>query len=259
MSYGLQISASGLAASLYRQDVFANNLANMDTVGFKPDLPTARPRQAVREEDHLPDLPSDALLERLGGGTLLNPNLTNFAQGATRVTNNNYDLAIEGDGFFMLQSQSDANSQQVRVSRDGRFTRNAQGKLVSVSAGLPVLDESNRPISIPDGAPVSIGSDGTIRQSGNTIAKIRLVSFPNPQLLAKAGGGSFTAPVTALSARSAASGTIRQGAVEDSGVKEITTLMAITGAAREAESNSWLIQQHDRLSERAIAALGRVA
>src|SRR4051812_42884899 len=73
MSYGLQISASGVMTSLYAQDVYANNLANMDTPGFKPEIPSIMPRLAVRQEDHLPFMPSNALLERLGGGALLEP------------------------------------------------------------------------------------------------------------------------------------------------------------------------------------------
>ena len=65
MNYGFQISSSGLLTALYRQDVYANNMANMDTVGFKPDIPALMQRDAARTEDHLPFAPSDAMLERL--------------------------------------------------------------------------------------------------------------------------------------------------------------------------------------------------
>src|SRR5881396_1878551 len=118
MSYGLQISASGVMTSLFAQDVYANNLANIDTPGFKADIPSIMPRQAVRQEDGLPFLPSNKLLERLGGGVLLNPNRVDFTQGSFKDTGNPLDLAISGDGFFVVRDETDKQTERVRLTRD---------------------------------------------------------------------------------------------------------------------------------------------
>lgn len=106
MNYGLQISASGVLTSMYRQDVLANNLANMSTVGYKPDVPTTMLRDPARIEDDLGFMPSNDLIERLGAGVLSAPNRVSFAQGALETTNRPMDLAIEGDGFFVVRNDS---------------------------------------------------------------------------------------------------------------------------------------------------------
>jgi flagellar basal-body rod protein FlgF len=257
MSYGLQISASGAMTAMYRQDVFANNLANIDTVGFKPDIATSRPRDAARREDGLPFLPSNALLERLGAGTMLNPNLIDFSQGALKTTGNALDLAIQGDGFFVVRDETDGATDRVRLTRDGRFTRDRDGRIVSASTGMPLLDVNNRPIVLRNGD-VTIAGDGSVRQGGEVVARVQVTDVADRSRLTKLGHSLFAADDRALAARREGTGSVAQFAVEDSGADEIQTLMRLTSAAREVDSNLSMIQTHDRLMERAIASLGRV-
>mgnify|MGYP000676646780 CR=1 FL=1 len=258
MSYGLQISASGIMTSLYRQDVYANNLANIDTVGFKPDVPSSRPRDAVRAEDSLPFLPSNKLLERLGAGAMLNPNSIDFTQGSLKTTGNALDLAIQGDGFFVVGDATGRSGEQVRLTRDGRFTRDSGGRLVMATTGAPVLDTAGLPIELRSGSSITVDGDGTIRQSGEVMAQIKIAQVENRGQLSKLGQSLFMAPAAAIGA-AAASGSVRQFAVEDSSADEIKTLMQMTSAGREVEANVSLIQQHDRMMDRAINTLGRVA
>ncbi|MDX2130484.1 MAG: flagellar hook basal-body protein [Planctomycetota bacterium] len=256
MSYGLQISASGVFTALYRQDVFANNLANMDTPGFKVDIPSTRPRDAVREEDGVWHLPSDRLLERLGAGAMLNPNRVSFAQGRLRTTGNALDLGIEGEGFFVVRDQSAGDAQ--RLTRDGRMTRNAQGLLVLASSGQAVLGEDGSPIALPAGT-LTVGADGSLRVNGATFAKLKLVEIERTGELRKLGQGLFEVEPRELAAAKPAGGTVRQHAYEESGVDEVTTLLAMTSASREVETNTWMMREHDRMLDRAINGLGRVA
>ena len=86
MNYGLYLSAAGVLTNSYRQDVFANNLANVNTVGFKPDLPVLRTRPPEAIEDPAPFGTSNDLLERLGGGVLAGPQRTSFAPGPVEQT-----------------------------------------------------------------------------------------------------------------------------------------------------------------------------
>ncbi|NUQ69032.1 MAG: flagellar hook basal-body protein [Phycisphaerales bacterium] len=258
MSYGLQLSAAGVLTSMYRMDVYANNLANTDTVGFKADIPAALTRKPVTEEDaDAGMLPSNKMLERLGGGTLAFPTATSHTQASLRSTGNDLDLAIQGDGFFVTRDVADAGGDALRFTRDGRFTRNADGLLVMATTGMPVLDVSGNSIKLPNGK-VTVDADGTIRHGQAAVARVQITDVPDRSRLRKQGHSLFTAPADAMSSRFAATGSIRQNHIEESGVDEVRTLLNVTSAARDIESNLAMIQQHDRLMERAIAVLGRV-
>jgi len=258
MSYGLQLSAAGVLTSMYRMDVHANNLANTDTVGFKPDIPAAQVREPVTKEDAVGFLPSNSLLERLGGGTLAFPTATSYTQSSLRSTGNELDLAIQGEGFFVIRDVADAGGDALRFTRDGRFTRNADGLLVMATTGMPVLDVSGNSIKLPKGGGITVDTDGTIRQGQVSIARVQVTDVPDRAQLRKQGHSLFTAPAEAMSQRSAGTGSIRQNHIEESGVDEVRTLLNVTNAARDIESNLSMIQQHDRLMERAITVLGRV-
>lgn len=256
MSYGLQISASGLMTSLYAQDVYANNLANMDTPGFKPDIPSIMPRLAVRQEDHLPFLPSNALLEKLGGGALLNPNRIDFTQGSLRDSNSPMDVAIEGDGFFVVKDPSDKKTDRVRLTRDGRMTRDSSGRLVMAASGLPVMDVQDKPITLGPGK-VSVSGDGTVCAGGRECGRLKVVDVDDKSTLAKLGQSLFLADKGEISV-SKPTGTVHQFAIEDSAADEIKMYLRMSDAARDAETNAGMIQQHDRIMGEAVG-LGRVA
>jgi flagellar basal-body rod protein FlgF len=257
MNYSMQLSASGVLSNLYRMDVLANNLANATTTAFKPDLPMVRQRDAARVEDGLGLMPSNALLERLGGGVTPVANQISWEQGTLTSTGNPFDLAVEGEGLFVLRERSELGTDRLRLTRDGRFTRNDGGWLVSATNGLPALDVANRPIRIPGEGPIQVDADGTIRQNGVELARIQLARVDTTGL-SKLGHGMFQATSEALSSRRPASGIIRQNTLEGSGVDAIATMMALTDAGRAAETNFGLIQNADRIMDRAINGLGRV-
>lgn len=258
MSYGLQISASGVAAAMYRQDVFANNLANVGTPGFKPDIPSAKPREAVRAEDHLPFLPSNKLLEKLGGGVLLNPNRVNFSGATLRDTGNPLDLGVRGSGFFAVRDEQDGLKDRVRLTRDGRFTLDANRRLVMATTGMPVLDDQNNAIVLDGSGAIKVDGDGTIQQGGRQVAKLKFVDVPDKDRLRKAGHSLFIEPSDASTSEAPAAGEVRQFAYEESGADEVMTLMDMTAASRDVDANLAMVQANDRLMDRAINGLGRV-
>lgn len=246
-------------AAMYRQDVFSNNLANMNTPGFKPDSASTYARDAVRPEDGVWHLPSNAMLEKLGGGVMLNANRVSFAQGGSRVTGNDLDVAIEGEGFFMVQDSSDRGASTVRLTRDGRFTRNSDGELVMATTGMRVLSDASQPIAVPGTGKVKIDGDGTLSVNGTQIAKLALVTVPEKESLLKQGHSLFLADSSKLGGRKTLAGTIRQGSLEESGVDEVRALMQMTSASREVDANVDMMKAHDRMLERAIASLGRTS
>jgi len=259
MNYGINISASGAMTAMYRQDVLSNNLANGSTVGFKPDIPAARQRDSVRAEDNLEFLPSDELLEKLGGGLQLSPNRTKFGQGALESTSSPLDLAIQGGGFFVVRNDADLSGDKLRLTRDGRFTKDSQGRIVSAASGMPLLDTNSRTITLRDTGKVTIDDDGTVHQDGKAIARIQFTDFPDKSRLQKKGDGVFVATANAMASRKPADGTIKQFAVEASAVDEVGTIMQITSAGRDFESNMNMVAAADRMMERAINTFGRVS
>jgi flagellar basal body rod protein FlgG len=259
MNYGLQISASGAMTALYRQDVLTNNLANANTVGFKADVAAARQRDAARIEDGLAFMASDRMLERLGAGAMMAPNRVDFEQGSLERTSSPLDMAIEGSGFFVVRDDADTSGDRLRLTRDGRFIRDASGRVVASGSGLPLLDSQNRPIVLNGNGEIQIDADGTVKQDGQMIAKVQIVDIPDTSKLVKHGHSLFRAPANTIASRHQGAGLIRQGYVEQSSVDEIRTIMAITAASRDFESNIGMIQQTDRMMDRAINQLGRVA
>ncbi len=255
MNYGIQISASGALASLHQQDALTGNLANLNTAGFKPILAGTVFRQAVRQEDGVFNLPSNELLEKLGAGVLSAPNRVNFAQGAIEITGQDLDVAIQGEGFFMVDFEGSP-----ALSRDGRFTIDDRGMLVQSTTGRPVLDPDQNPIFIdPTQGPIVIHSDGLITQRDLAIGQLGLADVPDRSILKKHGKGLFVSqtgsPLTLIDG----AGLMTQGAIESSGVDEIDAIMRIQGAARAAQSNIGMIDMQNRMLDRTINTFARLA
>lgn len=242
--------------ALYRQDVFANNLANLDTVGFKADIPSIQARPDVRTEDGLGHLPSNALLEKLGGGTFLRPNRINLEQGSLRRTGVMLDVAVEGRGFLVVEDSSDSTNPQ-RLTRDGRLLRSPAGELVMAGTGLPVLDTNNQRITIPATGELRIDGDGTISVNNRAIARMKFIDVPEGTQLRKAGHSMMFAPPEVFSSNLRPLGNLRQQMLEESAVDELRALMNVTGASREVDANIDAMRAHDRLMDRAITSLGR--
>lgn len=254
MNYGLQIAASGVLTSMHRTDVLAANLANMDTIGFKPTFAGTLARDPVRVEDGIAGMPSDRLMERLGAGVLAAPTRTSFAQGPVTSTGRDLDAAIRGEGFFMVGGPGGA----LRLTRDGQFTRNGRGELVTTASGLAVLDAAGRPVVVGDKGVVRIDREGNITRDGATVARLGIATVADPQRLTRAGANLFAAPGQRAVVMKPGETEVMQGHTEGSGVDEIRTMMELTSAAQAISSNLGMVQYHDRLMDRAINTLGRV-
>ncbi|MBX3386227.1 MAG: flagellar hook basal-body protein [Phycisphaeraceae bacterium] len=258
MNHGYTLAASGILTAMHRQDVAANNLANIETPGFKVDLSSTLPRASVRVEDGVWDLPSNRLLERLGAGVLLAPTITAFDQGSLEITSNPLDLAVRGDGFFMVAGRGGANG-DVRLTRDGRMTLDATGRLVMSAEGSAVLDVNRRPIQLDPRQRVTVQADGAVMQGGVQAATIGLVDLADRSALKKEGAGlfAFSRP-GGSSALRPASGEVVQSAVERSSTDAIAMMMRVTNAAGATAAAGRMATIHDDLMNRAINSLGRV-
>lgn len=164
MPYGMYLSAAGADVQSRRMELISNNLANVDTVGFKQQLAIAQARHSeaiLRGESS----PGGGSIDDLGGGVFLAESLIDFGPGAVKHTGVDTDFAIEGDGFFMVEKDG-----QQFLTRAGNFTMRADGKLPT-QQGHSVLDIGGNPIGI--GSRVSsVQTDfgqGAFRQTNNPL------------------------------------------------------------------------------------------
>ena len=261
MNYGMYVAASGMLVNTYRLDVIGNNLANVNTAGFKPDAVAFRWREAERIEAGLTNMPAQKLLERLGGGVHVAPNFVRHERGETQRTGNPLDLAIKGPGFLTLENQRGKGADRFRFTRDGRLATTPEGYLVHAASGMRVLDEGDRPIRIPGSGAVEIAEDGSVMHNGASLGRLRVAAPRDAAQLKKTGTNLFALePGVSLSSLQAPVGVVlRPGHLEGSATDAMQAMMELASASSAVGANARMIQFHDDLMNAAINRLGRVS
>lgn len=255
MGAGMFVSASGALTNMHRLDVASNNLANVNTTAFKKDFAYQVPRQPERLEDSLYHLGSDELLDQLAGGVLNGETKTDFSAASFSFTNNPLDAAIDGDGFFVVES----GDGDPWLTRDGRFTLDPNGMLVSSTSGQPVLSDSDQTILVDPNQPVTLSPLGEVIQGERAVARLKLVTVDDPSVLKKTLGGFFASKYgDPLDVEHNGGVRIAPESIEDSGVDPIMALMGVTSAGAGVRNNMRLMQLYDELDNRSINRLGNV-
>jgi flagellar basal body rod protein FlgG len=259
MNYGLYLSASGVLTNSYRQDVYANNLANVGTVGFKPDLAAVQSRPSKSVEDHLAPDVSRQLMDKLGGGVNAAPQRIAFSMGAPEQTGRAMDAFLEDPTDFLQVTVRDAAGRETtQYTRDGRLMTDHQGRLVTPS-GLPVLDGKGKTIDLPPNLPTQVGSAGWITGPANErIAQLGVVRIDDPTALKKAGGNRFVM-IGSSAVEVLDTPRVRGGTLENSAANPIDSLMSVISATKAATGNARMLRYHDTVMDQAINTLGRVA
>ena len=222
MDSGYYAAFAGLVARTQALDTAASNLANAQTAGYRAE------REYFRS----------VLLDPLGGDSQLGGTVNNFgvlggdhldlAQGVLTPTGNALDLALEGQGFFAVQTPAG-----VRYTRDGSFHRARDGQLVT-AAGEPVLSSQSRPIPIPPGE-VSIGADGALSVAGGTVATVGVFTFPTGTQLTPEGKNRYVPPAKVQAVLAAGTG-VHQGALEAANQDVIQGSLDLIVMQRQAET-----------------------
>jgi flagellar basal-body rod protein FlgF len=252
MIYGLYLSAQGVLANSYRQDVIANNLANAETVGFKRDLTRfTQQRTAAQQRGLSPNQHSNSLLEALGGGLGVAPSFTDTSQGEAEVTGRPLDIAIQGQGYFPVQSNG-----ETRLTRDGRFTIDRQGYLALAGGGQRILDEKLKPIKLDSTQKVIISEDGKLTQNGQPIARLGLLDAPDSSKLSKQGDLLMSYPD--IKKLKPAAGSLQSGYVERSNVEPANELVALMETQRQLEANANMIRFQDQMLSRLVNDVGKI-
>ena len=258
MNYGLYLSAGGALTNSYRQDVLANNLANVNTVAFKPDLPSLMARSPESAERDAPLATSKQLLDRLGGGVLAGPQRIAFSVGPAQPTGRDLDVALTGKNEFFAVSVTDPATGQptTRLTRDGRLNVAADGRLTTMS-GHTLLGPDDEPITVAPGVPVTLIDDGRVEQAGAEVGRIQITAVSDLGEIEKAGANLYAfrgddVRVPAVNPQ------MKVGALEGSSTNPIATMMGIMQATKAATSSTRLIEYNDRMMDDAINQLGRV-
>lgn len=258
MLKGLYTAYTGLINEQNRMDILTNNLANASTVGFKKEGSTSQSFDdilTVKIKDASVGVQN---IERTGinnPGVKIGENYTDYSQGSFRITNNTYDLALSGEGFFVIEYTNKAGETSTKYTRAGQFTLNRDGYLVTPE-GDYVLDTQNRRIQLNTLLDSEIDSDGTISQNGARVAQIQVADFEDYNYLEKYGETYFQPVEGAQLTNSDA--TVNSGYLEMANVQIVSEMVNMISITRAYESNQKIVQTYDSSLEIAVNQLGRV-
>lgn len=221
-----------------QMDMVANNLANMNTTGFKQqrilfqeyvEQPTRRePVSFVQDYGYMRDV----------------------RPGAITVTDNPLDVALRGEGYFSVETMSGP-----RYTRAGNFQLNPSRELVDQN-GLPVLDSNNNRITIPaEARQIRIQGDGTVMADNTQVGKIAVVSFADEQQMKPMGSGLYS---TSQTPTPVSAPDVTQGALENSNVQPITETTSMISVMRQYEMAQKLLDQEDTRIRDAVQHLGKI-
>ncbi len=276
MIRGIYTSSSSMLCEIIRQDMVANNLANVDTAGFKQDqgifkeLPTMILRK-VNDGQLYPPRPIYKFpkIGELGTGVILDESYTDFKAGGFDHTGNDLDMALENEkAFFVVEAPKG-----VRFSRDGIFTVNHEGFLTNMHGDFilgdkepvneanmgNILDEDGNMatnlerIQIGEGQTINVDRDGRVLVDGEPQFRIARGMSADRKAFRKEGANKF---VRAYGAVPRAEGYVKQGYVEKPNFSLVTEMVKMIEVSRAYEANSKVIQSHDGLLDKVINSVG---
>ena len=263
MNEGIFIAASGGVKQQRKMEVLSNNLANVNTPGFKKDgmafsevLSPFNKDSALNIITHAFSRPefsiNDASYVAISGFT------TDFSQGVMINTGNSFDLAMEGDGFFAV-----ATKEGIRYTRTGNFALDDQGQVVN-KQGQTFLDINNKPIFLPpDAGELIVGNEGTLSISfegiSQPIGQLKLVQFSDKSSLVKEGNGLFRLSDPNVLEEIPSNLKILQGFIEASNVNVVEEMVAMIESVRMFEAYQKLIQSIDEADNQSVNTIARVA
>lgn len=247
MIKGIYSSSSGMQPRLLKLDVVANNIANADTTGFK------------KNDIFVQILKNAGIAKTTEAGEFAGLDVkefTDFSEGSFRPTSNPLDVAIQGDGFFVLETPEGP-----RYTRNGNFKLDDSGDVVN-SDGHYLVGAGGH-ITIPNASAIqqsdiSINKNGEIYIGKNQIAKIKIVKFQEMQKLLKVGGTLFATDESPRDIKNNDSDTtLRQGYLEESNVQSLSEMIQLVELSRSFEADQRTMRYQDGTLEKALE-VGRI-
>jgi flagellar basal-body rod protein FlgG len=257
MSGEIYMAAAAAQAYEKRLEVVANNLANVNTAGFKRDAVSFQAYLSSESGQAQAVQPPYAAPQAGSQFWISYQSRTDFTPGPLKQTGNRFDLALSGKGFFSAESP-----EGTVYTRRGNFTLNPEGVLVTQEGwavqgdGGEIRVDGGRSAA-PGGPSVSVGEDGTVRVNGRDVGRLRVEDFPQPGGLTKTGQGYFKA--AAGGGEAVENVSVAQGFLEMSNVEAVQSMVEMIEILRGYESYQRVIRSVDEANVKSINEVGRTA
>ncbi len=260
MINGMYLSTMGALVQTARHGVVANNLANANTPGFKPDWTVfeSLPAESLLQPGSRAEI--DRILEQTGGGSWINQTATDFRPGVLRETGDAFDLALKQDepgkqSFFMIRKEEGGD---VFYTRAGDFNLDSNGRLAT-SEGYSVLGTDGAPIQLPAGAQAEIMEDGTIRDRLTFVAlgQVGVVRTDQAGQLRKVGDSLYANETGEVRFENSQRNVV-SGHVEDSGTVPVNEMVHMIEAQRTYEANMTFLRIQDEGLGNVVQRLGAI-
>ncbi|MCL4066030.1 flagellar hook-basal body complex protein [Pseudomonas sp. GX19020] len=229
------VALSRQSGLMREMQIVANNVANISTNGFR--------REGLVFAEHVARLDREPSLSLSHG----NVRIADLTQAGVTMTGGAFDLAIQGDGFFLVMTPEGD-----RLTRAGSFTPSVDGELVRPE-GYQLLDAGGAPVFVPPGAAIAVGEDGTISANGEAVGQIGLWQPADPLALRHRSGtlfdGGMVEPV--------ATGKIMQGFLEESNVNPVAEIARMIEVQRTYEMGQKFLEAEDSRARNVIQTLGQ--
>jgi flagellar basal-body rod protein FlgG len=244
-----------MMAQMVRQDVLANNLANVNTAGYKKDTATSRafPEMLLQrlgevEEDHGVKKPAPpVVIGSMGTGVTISQIATDFASGPLKSTENPYDLALRSDGYFTIETP-----EGLRYTRDGSFQVNSDGRLVTTN-GYPVMGTNGY---IDLNGDITVDEKGNVTSNGENVGTLNIVTFTDPKQLMKMGDNLYQP--RDQEAQTTDDPQVLQGYLESSNVNAVREMVDLITVVRTYEVLQKTVQSEDETLDKAVNQVGSI-
>ncbi|MDF2878342.1 MAG: flgF [Clostridia bacterium] len=255
MVRGLYTAATGMNVQAKKMDIISNDLANVNTTGYKKDTAVVASFPQVlasRLNDVQNHIPNNGVVGGMSLGARIDEIYTNFTQGSVIKTDGMVDLAIQGDGFFAVQTPTDT-----LYTRDGNFSINQTGDMVT-KEGYYVLSQEGLPITLGEdflanGGQVVVKESGEVYRGAEFVDTIALVRFEDNATLQKAADNLYQSEGQGIPFQ----GSMIQGFLESSNVNSVTAMVDMITVSRAYEANQKVIQTQDTILGKAVNEIGR--
>lgn len=260
MVRGLYTAWTGLRNEEKRMDVVTNNMANADTTGFKKIDVTAQSFErhlAVKIDDPTVGINLKQGIGGMNPGVKIGETYYDMSQGNFRQTEDQYNFALSGNGFFAISTTNKSGETSTRYTRDGDFTVTRDGYLVTKDGDYVLAEGGNR-IQIPDAnlVKISVNEMGEIYSGNNYVAKLQLVDFQSYDALSSYGENMYEAVDGAV--QTPAQAKVTQGYLEMSNVNMVTEMVDMIAISRAYETNQKMVQAIDQTLDKAVNEIGRL-
>ena len=266
MVKGLYTAYTGMRNEQRRMDILTNNLANSDTTGFKKEGVTSQSFDdllAFRIKDSTTPGVDAKQIGSMNMGVKIGEVYTDYTQGPMKVTDNTFDMALAGEGFFTVDFTNKAGETSVKYTRDGAFTVNREGYLMTKDGDF-VLNQAAAQAGNPGQAgyiqvnpnlPLVVDENGYYYQNDQLLGQIGLVDFADYNFLEKYGENMYDLAAGGQVQLSEAQ--ITQGTLEMSNVNVVSEMVEMINITRAYEANQKIIQTIDGTLDKAVNTIGK--